>query len=202
VLYLWLTELVGWVTMCVNYFNSNDEVFCRMARFSLFHVKLTTVDRVLNVMLLLVGLSIVMLLARNQFMPKNNASRGKSLVGTRISVEGVDWRRNRHSVLLVLSTGCHYCEESVPFYRVLSEEAQRRQVPVIVVFPEEVNEAEKYLASNRIVVTTIRQTPLYRLGVHGTPSVLWVDQDGMVQKEWYGMLASGEQQKVLNVLGS
>ena len=38
-----------------------------------------------------------------------------SIIGSRISLPGLDWARRRATVVLVLSTACHFCTESAPF---------------------------------------------------------------------------------------
>jgi hypothetical protein len=34
---------------------------------------------------------------------------------------GVDWSRHRRTLLLVLNTGCRFCQGSVPFYQKLAQ---------------------------------------------------------------------------------
>ena len=37
------------------------------------------------------------------------------------TIPNLEWKQHRHTLVLALNTGCHFCEESVPFYRSLGE---------------------------------------------------------------------------------
>ena len=34
-------------------------------------------------------------------------------------LQGLDWSQHRRTLLLVLNTGCHFCQDGVPFYQKL-----------------------------------------------------------------------------------
>jgi hypothetical protein len=40
------------------------------------------------------------------------------------NLPGIDWSQHRRTLLLVLNTGCHFCQDSVPFYQKLLALAQ------------------------------------------------------------------------------
>lgn len=50
-------------------------------------------------------------------IPKENIS-----VGGNVNLPEVDWSRNGQTLLLVLSTDCRYCHESLPFYQKISKQ--------------------------------------------------------------------------------
>lgn len=37
------------------------------------------------------------------------------------NIPSLDWSQHRRTLVLVLNTGCHYCQESVPFYQRLAQ---------------------------------------------------------------------------------
>jgi hypothetical protein len=37
------------------------------------------------------------------------------------AIPNLDWKQHRHTLVLALNTGCHFCEQSVPFYQRLAD---------------------------------------------------------------------------------
>lgn len=121
-------------------------------------------------------------------------------VGTNLHdrVTGVDWDRNGRTLVIAMSTRCHFCTDSAPFYRRLRKEAAG--IRVVAVFPETVSEAEHYLSSNGVHPDQVKQISLPALGIHGTPTMLLVDNKGSVQNVWVGKLETDQQNKVLRAV--
>lgn len=119
--------------------------------------------------------------------------------GTRLSVPGVDWSESSETILLALSNKCHFCSESAPFYqRLVGEVAQRKDIQLIAVFPQEVSEARKYLDGLGVSIEQVRQAPLDSLGVRGTPTLVIVDKTGAVKQSWIGRLTLERESDVLS----
>jgi hypothetical protein len=53
--------------------------------------------------------------------PRTPPSLGETGVGTslRARVPGVDWGKNGRTLVLAISSQCHFCRDSMPFYRKL-----------------------------------------------------------------------------------
>jgi hypothetical protein len=139
-------------------------------------------------------------LSGSQPLPGSNSLRPKTgpAEGTQLSVPGVNWGESRKTVLVALSKGCHFCSESAPFYQQLTRElAERKDVRLIAVFPQEVGEAKKYLEGLGVPIGDVRQASLSTLGVGGTPTLIIVDKSGTVQQSWIGRLSSEREQEVL-----
>ncbi len=122
-------------------------------------------------------------------------------VGTNVKsrLPGVDWNKNGRTLVLAISTRCHFCTESVPFFRRLQKEAGR-SVRILAVLPQPVAEAEEYLKGQDVHVDQVRQADLGAIGIHGTPTMLLVNSGGAVTKVWTGKLQPKEQDQVLSVL--
>jgi thiol-disulfide isomerase/thioredoxin len=125
-----------------------------------------------------------------------SASVGADLRG---QLPGIDWAKNGRTLVLAISTTCHFCKESEPFYRRLQQEAGKG-VKIVAVLPQPIAEAEKYLSGAGLHVDQVRQTPLGDIGVRGTPTMLLVNSGGAVTKVWTGKLQDQEQEQVLGVL--
>jgi hypothetical protein len=112
---------------------------------------------------------------------------------------GIDWDKNGRTLVLAISTTCHFCKESEPFYRRLQQEVGKR-VKMVAVLPQPVTEAEQYLNGAGLHVDGIRQASLYNIGVRGTPTMLLVNSSGVITMMWTGEIQSGEQDQVVSVL--
>ncbi len=119
--------------------------------------------------------------------------------GTQISVPGINWSDSEETIVLALSNKCHFCTESAPFYQTLSRElADRKNVRVVAVFPQQVDEGKKYLDGLNVPITQVAQATLDSLGVRGTPTLVIVDKSGTVKQSWVGRLTTEREAEVLS----
>jgi hypothetical protein len=114
-------------------------------------------------------------------------------------IPGVNWSANDQTVVLVLSTHCHFCTKSAPFFRQMTERAGK-VVKFIAVMPESVTEAKSYLSDKGVHLDDVRQISVSAVGVNGTPTMLLVSKDGVVKRSWVGRLAPEKQQEALNAI--
>lgn len=122
-----------------------------------------------------------------------------SLKGQRITLERVDWNESRFTVILALSTNCHFCTESAPFYRRLAakKETSANAFRLFTIFPQEIEAAEDYLKQNKVTPDAVFSLKQTNIDVNGTPTLLLVDSQGIVQKVWVGKLTESAEQEVL-----
>jgi hypothetical protein len=83
----------------------------------------------------------------------------------------IDWSRNRQTLVLALSTQCHYCTESAPFFRQIREKVGNN-VKILAVLPQPVAESEAYLNREGVRMDGVKQASLEQIGVTGTPTML------------------------------
>lgn len=115
--------------------------------------------------------------------------------GTRIVLPGVVWSHADRTLMLALSTQCHFCDESSEFYRRLEPEAVAARVPIVAVFPQPVDVARAHWTGESLPVSGIEfvQAPAGKLPISGTPTVALLDSKGIVLRAWTGKQpASGE----------
>jgi hypothetical protein len=123
------------------------------------------------------------------------ASGGKAIaVGAKLNTAfpGVDWRKNGQTIVLAISTQCHFCTESAPFFRTLSSKAGSK-IRIVALLPQPVGTAQEYLSKEGVRVDQVKQVALSTIGVVGTPTMLLVDSGGTVTKIWEGELRGQEQ---------
>ena len=137
--------------------------------------------------------------AITRFALPNDATRNNQslIAGTKLSVANVDWSHHEQNLVLVLSTQCHFCSESAPFYQELVSAAHRKQTPVVAILPQTTAESRLFLEHLGLDIPDVRQMPLSSIGVGGTPTVLVIDGKGTVLKVWVGKLPANDQADVL-----
>jgi len=70
-----------------------------------------------------------------------------SLLGKVLRLPNVDWATNKTTVVLYLSTSCHFCSESSPFYQRLAQEKLKLNFKLVAVLPQNEEAAKTYLES-------------------------------------------------------
>jgi len=112
-----------------------------------------------------------------------------------LSTLGVDWKQSKQTLVLALSTGCHYCTDSAPFYRQLA--SIPRSTRLIALLPQPIAESRDYLRSLGVTVDDVKQVQFSSIKINGTPTLLLVNANGLVTKSWIGKLAEDQQKDVL-----
>ncbi|MBZ5494002.1 MAG: redoxin domain-containing protein [Acidobacteriia bacterium] len=158
------------------------------------------VELVANVGIVIVALLAATLLLRNNLGHQSNPQ--SIVIGSKIKLKDVNWKANGKTLVLALSTNCHFCTESAPFYRQLVKAAEEKNVRTVAVFPQSPLEATSYLAAKAVKVDLVQQSPLPDIQVSGTPTVLLVNENGEVKAVWIGKLQAEREKDLLGRLGS
>jgi hypothetical protein len=123
-------------------------------------------------------------------------AKGTSLKG---SLPGVDWAKNGRTLVLAISTRCHFCTDSAPFFQRISKE-KPADTKLLAVLPQTVDESQKYLEKEGVRVDDVKQAQLDSIKVSGTPTLLLVDTAGTVAEAWVGKLEPSQEEDVLRIL--
>lgn len=110
-----------------------------------------------------------------------------------------DWAAHDRTLLLVLRKGCHFCEDSVPFYQrlVAAHKQDGSSTAILAAFPDAADAVKEVLQSENLGIPALPKIPLESLKISGTPTVLLVDKTGTVLKAWIGVLSPREELEVL-----
>ena len=127
---------------------------------------------------------------------QSQISEGVNLNG---KLPDVDWAKNGRTLLLAISTECHFCGESEPFYRRLNQEVGKA-VKIVALVPQPASEAQKFLETEGVHVDLVKQLALGFIGVRATPTMILVNGKGVVTRIWTGRVPDSEQQAVVSVL--
>lgn len=121
--------------------------------------------------------------------------------GTKLPLPDVDWSKSEKNLVLALSTSCHFCSESTPFYQKLAQmRTGRNDVRLLAVMPQSVEDALRYLSEHNLAVDEVRQARLNTINVRGTPTLLLIDRSGTVVQSWVGKLPPKKETEVANSL--
>lgn len=151
------------------------------------------VELVSNIAIIIVAIALVFTLASRVFNRSSAAQsptrQNEIMVGTKLAASDIDWSKSKRTLVMALSTTCHFCAESAPFYQQLSQQrAGRPDVRLITIMPQGVDESNRYLNDKRIVVDEVHQTGPDETFVTGTPTLILVDEGGSVVESWTGRL--------------
>lgn len=114
------------------------------------------------------------------------------------SLDGWDWGAHDQTLVLVLRKGCHFCEDSTPFYqRLIAQQHGGSNSAIVAVFPDTADTVKDVVQSERLGVHALAGVPLDRLKVDATPTLLLVDRSGTVLNAWIGMLSPREELEVM-----
>jgi hypothetical protein len=149
-----------------------------------------------NVAIIVVAVVIVIVFVRNYFSA-SKTSPPTIAAGARLTGQPVNWHDSPKNVVLVLSTTCHFCKESSGFYRKLVEDC-RNHARTVAFFPQTPQEAQAYLKAEDVQVDEIKHADFHLLEIGGTPTLLLVDNKGIVQKVWLGKLSEAKEKEVLD----
>jgi hypothetical protein len=163
------------------------------------------IETVANIATIGVAVVVSAVLIKVYLLPAPTPRRPQVLaetgVGTSLKgrVPGVDWSRNGRTLVLAVSTQCHFCKESTPFYRKLQEQVGK-SLKTVAILPQSVAAAEQYLNGESVHVDQVRQVTLGDIGIRATPTMLLVNSAGVVTKIWVGRIKPEQEQDVLTAL--
>lgn len=145
-------------------------------------------ESIANVAVILVGLAVgYVALARYVA-----AYRARSVAaGDRLAaIPNLDWSQHRQTLVLALNTGCHFCEQSVPFYRRLADARalSGSELEIVAVFPNGQEMVRQFMTKGDLRLRSVADLPLEKLRVNATPTVILVDNQGRVERSWIGAL--------------
>jgi hypothetical protein len=160
-----------------------------------------TVELAANIAIVTVAILLCATLLKNRYATTTRQDFGGSPAGEvkpqeKINLPDVDWQKSDQTLLLVLSTTCHYCSESTAFYQQLVKE-RSGNTRIVAALPQDLDESQDYLKKHGLSVDDVKQVNLNSIGVSGTPTLILVNNDGAVKDVWVGKLPKPYQAEVL-----
>ena len=156
------------------------------------------VELAANVLVILLAVVIGSVFLRDRFASgpgPNEVKVGDQLPG----LPAYNWKAHDHTLVLALRNGCHFCEDSMPFYRRLAKLEQSNQigVHVIAVFPDAPAVVRQVVETQQLTIEVVPGLELSQVKVQATPTLMLVDEQGRVSKVWMGELPAAEETEVI-----
>jgi peroxiredoxin len=155
-----------------------------------------------NILVIIVACIIGSYFLKERFAPPkplaSSLKAGDHLAG----LSAYDWKAHDRTLVLALRKGCHFCEDSMPFYRKLAnlEELNRIDAHVVAVFPDDAPTVQQLVQKEQLPVQALPAVALDQMKVQGTPTLILVDQQGRVSKVWEGQLAAPGEEEVISAI--
>jgi hypothetical protein len=161
--------------------------------------------RLTNIVVLLAGLMTLAIGVRYLTALSSSPSRADAPLAQRavapgqtLSVKGVDWAASSGTIVLALSPTCHFCLESNGFYKDLTARANERgRVRVVALFSSE-SVGQDYVRQHDLAVAQVASAQ--STNITATPTLLFVNNRGQIDKVWLGKLQPGEEKAVMALL--
>ena len=119
-------------------------------------------------------------------------------VGAKVFIPEVDWSTSKQTLILAVKPSCVYCNLSAPFYQKLSKEKDGLGLRLIAVLPDTTFDGQKYVDELGVSVNEIKNVAFKSIGITMTPSLILVDEAGVVQGIWRGKLTPDRESEVLD----
>lgn len=157
-----------------------------------------------NILIIIVALLLGVVLVQKfiSTVPANTIDRKIKTapeIGMKINLPGVSWSPQSKTLILVLQTGCRFCNDSIPFYKQVIESMKDKNVKLVAVFPTGEN-GTAYLNNLGIVDIDVKHLPLADLQVRGTPTLILTNGSGEITKFWVGKLPPDKEAEVIDNL--
>jgi hypothetical protein len=123
-----------------------------------------------------------------------------AVLGKPVPLPSVDWKHTHYTLVMALSTQCHFCTASADFYRRLLSTSDHNW-QAVAVFPQPVEEARGYLLDRGYSVPFVKQANFSEMGVLVTPTLFLVDDAGILRQQWIGQLDKAGEADVAHHLG-
>ena len=118
------------------------------------------IELVANIAIILIAILLGYFLIQRfvfQQNPQPQKPPAEIVKGTKISLPEVDWQANQKTLILALQKGCHFCSESMSFYKTLVEKAKEKGVKLVAVLPNSREEGSQYLRENGVESQGVKQ---------------------------------------------
>jgi hypothetical protein len=170
-------------------------------------ILLKRIELLANLAIIIVAVLLGVVLVKQLVLNKNTqparpaSARREVSRGDKVSVSGIEWAKNSHTLLLVLQRGCHFCTESAPFYQqLIKQTSARNDIKLVALLPQSISESKQYLKEIGIDIADVRQVSPGQINVGGTPTLILVNNEGVASDVWAGKLPADEESKVLSKL--
>jgi len=108
------------------------------------------------------------------------------------------------TLIMAMNTACGYCQESVPFYRKLSEGWRKasESARLVAIFPNGEDDVKHFLRDNQLDVEASSSVDFGPLKITGTPTLILVGENGEIRDFWVGKLSADQEEQVIKSIAA
>lgn len=157
-----------------------------------------------NVVVILLAIVLGVALFTQYILPKQStfpSNNTINFVGKELNIDGVDWSQNSKTIVLALSSNCGHCTTSLPFYQKLVRLTAQSNTKIVAVFNQPLKEGQEYLAKHGVQINEIIQKDFKNINVKGTPTLIIVNDKGIITDYFVGAVNESREADILSKLG-
>lgn len=126
----------------------------------------------------------------------------RAAVESRISVPGLNFQVSERTLLIVASSRCRYCTNSMPFYRRLSalDSRQRGHFRLILIGSEPADVLRGYIDESNLEVDAVLSVESASNPSSVTPTLILVDRTGTVRSVWRGQQSQSGEESIVRAV--
>ncbi len=159
-----------------------------------------------NILIVVVAALLIGVIVQKYFFSKsatiNQQARVQPAIGSHVKLLDESRANQSKTLILALQTGCHFCNESAPFYKRLIETIKDKNIKLVAVFPTSVEESKAHLNELGLTNLEVKSSPLENIQVSGTPTLILTNEKGEIMNFWLGKLTPDKEAEVINKLNS
>ncbi|HMG72315.1 MAG TPA: hypothetical protein VK582_02350 [Pyrinomonadaceae bacterium] len=159
-----------------------------------------------NILIIVVAALLTGVIVQKYFFSKsatvNQQARVQPAIGSHVNLLDESRSNQSKTLILALQTGCHFCNESAPFYKRLIETVKDKNVRLVAVFPTSIEESKAHLNELGLTNLEVKRSPLENIQVSGTPTLILTNEKGEIMDFWVGKLTPDKETEVINKLNS
>jgi hypothetical protein len=169
-----------------------------------FGVRMDRIERIMKVLayiavICVAGFQLVPLVQKAANRQGSARTLAKSMIGERVELPAPIPGERHFSLVFGLSTSCVYCKASAPFYRRLVgglSPSASGHLRTIAILPDDTALAELYVRETLGVQldSIVQGHPAW---ARMTPTLLLVNEEGIVKEAWVGEIPPEEEPKVM-----
>ncbi len=162
------------------------------------------IELITNLVVIALAAFLVVAFARSGLAPWRKLAAPASMkVGDTLpAIAGMNNAPGGTTLILAIRNGCHYCEDSMPFYAELAalHRAGKLKPALLAVLPDDAAVARAFLSENHVALPFSAGIPLDEIRVAGTPTLIWVNAQRRVLRAWVGEQPAAGQRAILAAL--
>ena len=158
----------------------------------------TKLEAIANVVVILMALAVGGVVL-TRYVQSSRTLRSLETGDRLATLPGLDWSQHRRTLVLALNTGCHFCEESMPFYQKLAQtqNPDSDNLRLVAAFPNTAEMVTQFMQHDRLNIRSVAGVSFDKLRVNATPTLILVNSDGQVEQSWVGVLTEREETDLL-----